>query len=146
MGGAIMVAVGLWSGCGEAPCNQVQLPPSSVTVEAGTGSPPVAVGGDIVDGTYVLTSMLDYNVGDGLIGQGTLGVIELSGGTISSASISAKGAEVRTAASYTVSGSTLVQRGTCGFGDTLSQGFTATPTTITTIQSSPDFVSFFTRM
>jgi hypothetical protein len=126
-------------------CNQIAIPTASITITAGTGSLPTASGGTIVDGTYTLTASTDYSVGDALVGQATAGVMVVANGTIQSVSSGGKGGTIRVNANYTVSGTNLQQTGSCGFSESLSEGFSATATTITLIQATPPIVSVFSR-
>lgn len=129
-----------------APCNQLAFPSADVTIEAGTGSPPTAGGGAIADGTYVLTTSTDYESGDALVGQMTGTTMVIASGTIETALLDAKGGADRFNVSYSLSGTTMSQTGSCGFTDTLSLGYTATPSTITLIQVRPPLVSTYSRM
>jgi hypothetical protein len=69
----------------------------------------------------------------------------VANGTIQTVSINAKGGTDRVDASYTVTGTTLQQTGTCGFTDSFSESFSVTGSTMTLIQAAPPFVSVFTR-
>jgi hypothetical protein len=126
-------------------CNELPIPPTSVTITRGSGSPPSPTGGAIVDGTYTLTESDDYNPGDALVGQPTSAVLVVSHGTMAFVSIGAKGDSVRFNARYEVSGTSIQETGTCGLSEVLVEGYSATPTTITLIQSTPTFVSVFSR-
>ena len=92
-----------------------------------------------------MTQSTDYSTGDALVGQSTAGEMIVAHGTIQSASKDPKGGTVRVNASYTIMGTNVQQTGTCGFSDRFSQGFSATATTMTLIQTTPPFVSVFTR-
>jgi len=130
---------------GAAACNQLTLPPS-VAITAMSGTPAAAAGGTISDGTYVLTEVDDYNTGDAFAGQPAAGVLVVSGSTIDVARLGAKGDVSRYSVTFSVSGTTLVETGTCGLAMPLSEGFTATATSITLVDTSPAFVSVYTRM
>jgi hypothetical protein len=141
----LLVPFGAGCGGGQA-CNQLALPSTTVTVQPGRGLPPAATGGAIADGTYVLTSVTDFEADDGLVGQPTSGVLVLSGGALQSVSSSPKGGGLdRSSATFVVSDTTMTETGTCGLSAPLTQGYTATATTLSLIQASPAIVSTFTR-
>jgi hypothetical protein len=155
-----LLSLGLMPGCGgannpppaplpdmsSAPCNQLAFPTGNITIAAGSGSLPAATGGTIADGTYLLTSSTDYEAGDALVGQTTAAIMVVASGTIESALIDAKGGANRFNVSYSLSGTTMRQTGTCGFTETMTLGYSAAPSTITLIQTIPPLVSTYSRM
>jgi hypothetical protein len=143
--GAVLTAFLGAPGC-DAPCNQLDLPSAAATIESGSGSPPAATGGSITDGSYVLTSVLDYNPNDGLVGESTLSLMVVAGGIIQSISLDFKGSLERTSASYRTSGTTITQTGTCGFSQQVTQGYSATPIGLTLLQDAPPLAFLFDRM
>jgi hypothetical protein len=126
------------------PCNELAIP-ASITIQAGSGSPPGAAGGTVVDGTYTLSEIDDYNGGDAFTGHPAAGVMVVSAGTMEAAMMDAKGGMDRFSARYMTDGTTIREIGTCGFQDTVTMGYTATASTLTMVQSVPPIVSIFTR-
>jgi hypothetical protein len=126
-------------------CNALAIP-ASITITAKSGTPPAPAGGTIADGTYVLTEMDDYNSGDAFVGAPTAGILVVSGATLELARVGAKGDVSRYGATFTTSSTTIVETGTCGLAAPVSEGFTATPTSITFVDTAPTFVSVYTRM
>jgi hypothetical protein len=128
------------------PCNNLELPSMGVTIQAGTGDAPPAAGGPIADGTYLLTSSTDFNAGDGIAGRPTAAVMVFSGGTITAVVGDAKGGVDRFNATYLTAGTSMMETGSCGLTDSVTQNYTATGTTLTLIQAAPAITSTFTRM
>jgi hypothetical protein len=116
------------AGAGGGACNALALPPV-VKKTADPAALPAFTGGPIADGTYVVTSVVDY--GTSTPGGTSLQEIyELVGGVAHSAIASSEMAETHFAGTYATTMSTLSYSLTCPGPFSVSMSYTATPTTL----------------
>jgi hypothetical protein len=110
------------------------------------GPPPAMTGGTIVDGVYALTKMVQYNGESGdtphkdsmVFASGTGQIAGLKDGT---------GPQQTAFFSYTTAGNELSLTLTCGMSGMVKLKYTATATTITTVNDSdPNELHTFTKM
>ena len=119
---------------GGGTCNALSLGAvPAVVVETSNATAPTAQGGTIVDGTYYLTSSTIYF---STLDAGTAGmlrdVISVHGGAIDQSTDTG----TQSSATYTTSGTTLDVMDTCPDVKTHQFAYTATPTSLTLIQTS----------
>lgn len=115
-------------GAGGGTCNALPLPPV-VNKTANAAALPAFTGGTIEDGTYVVTSVVDY--GTSTPGGTSLQeVYELIGGVAHSAVASSEMAESHFAGTYKTTGNMLSYSITCPLMGSVSMAYTATPTTL----------------
>ena len=106
---------------------------------------PAFTGGSLEDGTYVVTTVVDYGTTTPG-GTSVQEVYEFIGGVVHTAVASSEKSEEHFAGSYTTSGSMLSFAITCPFMGAISLGYTATPTAIAFQHGSdPNEVAYATK-
>lgn len=102
---------------------------------------PAATGGTIAPGKYVLTASSVYTDSDaGGVGPGLASTLFVTGDTFDGISTVEGGSSVRVRSTFTTSGNQLTATSVCYYppldgsapGTTATEGFSATPTTLTT--------------
>jgi hypothetical protein len=131
---------------GDGGCNQLSQIGLAVTATCATGAPPAALGGAIVDGTYVLTGTVLYGV---CALPDLAETLVVSQGTVESLATSADGTATRRSLTYVIpaAGTVLTETQTCPSRVIASVRFSATPTTLTIYLTNAltTRVSTFTR-
>ncbi|GMV16766.1 MAG: hypothetical protein AMXMBFR56_49900 [Polyangiaceae bacterium] len=117
---------------GQSGCNTVVLLGSAVPEVAGTGSPPSAQGGNIVDGTYVLTKWEVYGAAPGSMMRQVTS--KVAGGKVEVAL--KQPTEQHVNYDLTIQGTTLSAKETCPGSNQVSFAFTATATGLMEIFAS----------
>jgi len=131
-------------------CNDLVNNAPAVTLVAIADSPPAALGGTLVDGTYWLTG---FNVFTGPGGTTDLSTFTanatfvLSGTTMQQVLSSNGGAEKRYTSTVSTSGTTLYATDTCPEPVTEQDPYTATPTKLTIYLDDPNgtFEQIYTK-
>ena len=132
---------------GDNDCNQLSQVGLPVTASCAAGAPPVASGGTILDGTYVLTGTVLF----GACALPDLSeTLVISQGTVASLATSADGTVTRKSLTYQIPqpGTLLVETQTCPSRLVANIQYSATPTTLTIYLSNAltTRVSTFTRL
>jgi hypothetical protein len=132
---------------GENDCNGLSQVGPAVTATCAAGAAPAALGGTVLDGTYVLTATVLF---------GTCALPDLSEtlvisqGTVESLATSADGTVTRKSLTYEIPqpGTLLVETQTCPSGLIANIRYSATPTTLTIYLTNAltTRVSTFTRL
>jgi hypothetical protein len=131
---------------GTASCTAVTNVGTIVNKDHDPGAPPAMTGGAIVDGTYTLTKMVQYNGENGNTPHKETSVFAGGEGQIVGAK-DGTGAEERVFFTYTTSGNELTLTLGCGASGTVKLLYTATATTITTVnQDDPNELHTSTKM
>ena len=107
--------------------------PPGVTEGAGTGTIPAMTGGTIADGTYVLTERLDFSGGTCACTTHTKLVFSDGGTKLEGIFRTEPEADKIYAATVSTSGTTMTWNFTCPATMTLLRQYTATATTIRTV-------------
>lgn len=109
-------------GCSDAgppACNSVPVSPLPVMARAVMGRPPMATGGTIADGYYVLTQLLSY--GGGIGGPSVQYAVQVTGATMQFSVVSGS-TSVRANFSYTIGGTLIRLTPTCSDGGMTNMG------------------------
>lgn len=108
------------------------------------GAPPAMTGGTLVDGTYFLSAMDQYNGENGsLIHQETW---IYAAGTLTVLSDEVGKPQIRASGTFTTNGTTVTATLTCGVQATLMNQYTATATTLVTVnQGDANELHTFTK-
>lgn len=114
------------TGAGGGACNALVLPPV-VKKTANAAALPAFTGGALADGTYVVTSVVDYGTTTPG-GTSVQEVYEFVGGVVHTAVASSEKGEQRFAGTYTTSGNMISFAITCPMMGGISLAYTATPT------------------
>ena len=121
-------------------CSALVNDPTGAVETVGTGTPPVMTGGKITDGTYVLTSRVDYS---GFPCNCTTHIkLKINGSAIQAITRIDSMADTNRAGAVSVSGNVMTWNFNCPSTATVAQQFTATATTLQTLDSQLHLQTF----
>jgi hypothetical protein len=136
---------GSGSGSGSA-CDPVTPAGQIIHKDHDPGAPPTMTGGTITDGVYALTQMVQYNGENGDTGHKDTMVFAGGHGQIAGLQ-DGTGPMQNAFFDYTTSGNDLMLTLTCGGSGSITLKYTATATTVTTVNNDdPNELHTFTKM
>jgi hypothetical protein len=131
---------------GGSSCDPVTPAGEIIHKDHDAGAPPTMTGGTIADGVYALTQMVQYNGEDGDTAHKDTFVFSGGAGQIAGLE-DGTGTQMNAFFTYTTSGNDLDLTLTCGASGMVTMKYTATGTTITTVNADDaNELHTFTKM
>ncbi len=135
---------------GGATCNAVAQIGANVDIVTSRDAKPIAVGGAISDGTYVVTSVVLYGSSQSgsVVGSNGKATIRIVGNDMKSVNTAPDGSVTRINGAFSLTGTSLLFTKYCGVlsgNGTIDVGYTATPTNLYYVNKTDGIVSTLTK-